>query len=89
MPLIRVAKAFRRHVECPDLAVDGSTVREALDAYFDAFPAVRSYVLDERGTVRKHVAVFAGDEQIVDRTHQSDGVGSDTVVYIFQALSGG
>lgn len=89
MPLIRIAKAFRRHVECPDLTVDGSTVRQALDAYFDAFPAVRSYVLDERGAVRKHVAVFAGDEQIDDRTHQSDVVDDSTVVYIFQALSGG
>jgi molybdopterin synthase sulfur carrier subunit len=89
VPQVQVAKAFRRHVECPDLAVGGATVRAALDEYFAAYPAVRSYVLDERGAVRKHVVVFVGDEQIVDRTHQSDVVADGTVVYIFQALSGG
>ncbi len=61
----------------------------ALDEYFEAFPAVRSYVLDERGAVRKHVTIFVGDEQIVDRSKQSDVVSTDTIVYIFQALSGG
>ena len=89
MPHVRVAKAFRRHVECPDLAVEGSTVRAALDHYFTAYPAVRSYVLDERGAVRKHVVVFVGDEQIVDKSQQSDVVDDSTVIYIFQALSGG
>ena len=89
MPLIQVAKAFRRHVECPDRTVDGRTVHDALAAYFDAFPAVRSYVLDEHGAVRKHVAIFVGDDQIVDRSHLSDEVTEDGNVYIFQALSGG
>ena len=89
MPRIQVAKAFRRHVECPDLSVDAPTVRGALDLYFEAHPAVRSYVVDERGAVRKHVVIFVGDEQIVDRAQQSDPVGDDDVVYIFQALSGG
>jgi sulfur-carrier protein len=86
---VQVAKAFRRHVECPDLVVTGSTVRAALDQYFEAYPNVRSYVLDERGAVRKHVAIFVGDDQIVDRSEQSDVVGDNDVVYIFQALSGG
>jgi molybdopterin converting factor small subunit len=86
---VQVAKAFRRHVECPDLVVTGSTVRAALDQYFDAYPSVRSYVLDERGAVRKHVAIFVGDDQITDRSLQSDEIGNDDVVYIFQALSGG
>ena len=89
MPRIQVAKAFRRHVECPDRAVCGPTVRDALDEYFDAFPAVRSYVLDEHGAVRKHVAIFVGDDQIIDRSHLSDAVTDDGIVYIFQALSGG
>jgi len=89
VPRIQVAKAFRRHVECPDLDVGGSTVRDALDLYFDAHPAVRSYVLDEQGALRKHVVIFVGDEQIIDRSGLGDNLGDDTVVYIFQALSGG
>jgi hypothetical protein len=89
VPRVQVAKAFRRHVDCPDLAVAGSTVHDALERYFETYPAVRSYVLDEHGAVRKHVAIFVGDEQLVDRHLLSDAVGGSTVVYIFQALSGG
>lgn len=89
MPHVQVAKAFRRHVDCPDLVVAGSTVRDALERYFATYPAVRSYVLDEHGAVRKHVAIFVGDEQLVDRQSLSDAVGDGTIVYVFQALSGG
>jgi hypothetical protein len=89
VPQVRIAKAFRRHVDCPDRAVDGATVHDALDAYFATNPAVRSYVLDEHGAVRQHVAIFVDDEQIVDRLHQSDAVAERGVIYVFQALSGG
>lgn len=83
------AKAFRRHVECPDEAVTGRTAREALDAYFDRHPAARSYVLDDAGAVRRHVAVFVGDDLISDRVGLSDPVDDGGRVHVFQALSGG
>jgi sulfur-carrier protein len=89
VPRFRVAQAFRRHVDGPDLAVGGSTVHDALDHYFETYPAVLSYVLDEHGAVRKHVAIFVGDDQLVDRQLLSDAVGEGTIIYIFQALSGG
>lgn len=83
------AKAFRRHVECPDASVEGATVRDALDAYFADHPQVRGYVLDEAGAVRKHVAVFVDEDVITDRTGLSDVVADGGRVHVFQALSGG
>jgi len=61
----------------------------ALDAYFGRHPEVRGYVVDERGTIRRHVAVFVGGEPITDREAQSDAVGADTEIHVMQALSGG
>ena len=86
---IEFAKAFRRHVECPAARVEGATVRVALDNYFQRFPAVRSYVLDDAGAVRKHVAVFHDDDLINDRSQLSDPVADGDRLHIFQALSGG
>lgn len=83
------AKAFRRHVDCPDATVDGLTVGAALDAYFEQQPAARSYVLDERGAVRRHVAVFVDDELVVDRSSLSDPLAPTSRIHVFQALSGG
>jgi sulfur carrier protein ThiS len=67
----------------------GDTVRAALDAYFAEYPAARSYVLDDAGAVRKHVAVFHNDDLIVDRSRLSDAVADGDRLQIFQALSGG
>ena len=83
------AKAFRRHVECPDGAYPGATVRAVLDAYCADHPQVRPYVLDDAGAVRKHVAIFVGDDLIADRTTLSDAVAPDGRIHVFQALSGG
>lgn len=65
------------------------TVREVLDAYFAEHPAVRNYVLDDSGTVRKHVAVFHNDDLIVDRSALTDTVADGDRLQVFQALSGG
>ena len=35
-----------RHVETPTMQLEGSTVREVLEVYFQAHPSVRRYVLD-------------------------------------------
>lgn len=83
------AKAFRRHVDCPDGSAGGSTVGEVLDGYFARFPAVRGYVLDEGGALRKHVAVFVNDDMIGDRRTLTDPVADGDRVHVFQALSGG
>ena len=86
---VRFAKAFKRHVDCPDSDATGATVAEVLGAYFDRQPAARSYVLDESGAVRKHVAVFHNSDQLVDRVRLTDPVDDGDRIDVFQALSGG
>jgi sulfur carrier protein ThiS len=80
---------LRRHVDCPTAEVVGATVAECFAAYFASHPAVRSYVLDEQGNVRRHVAVFLDGEQIRDPSHQSDPVTASGEITVMQALSGG
>jgi molybdopterin synthase sulfur carrier subunit len=89
MPVVRYSRAFGRHVECPEAVVAGATVREALDAYFAVHPAVRGYVLDEQGALRKHVTVFVEGTQVRDRRTLSDPVAQQAEVHVMQALSGG
>lgn len=80
---------LRRHVECPPADVTGATVGEVLRAYFALHPAVASYVVDDQGALRRHVAVFIGREQVVDRERLTDPVGADDEIHVMQALSGG
>lgn len=89
MAKVVFAKAFRRHVECPDEVVDGSSLRVVLHGYFARHPATQAYVLDELGAVRKHITVFVNSNQISDRRGLADALAPHDTVHVFQALSGG
>ena len=73
MPTVTFAPALTRHVACPPQDVDAATLRAALDAAFAAAPALRGYVLDEQGAVRKHVAVFVNGDMIASRSRARPG----------------
>ncbi len=71
------------------VAAKGKTVGEALAAVFGVHTQLRSYVLDERGNLRKHVCIFADGERLAHDAALSHPVRGDTELYVMQALSGG
>ena len=89
MPTVSFTSALQRFLDTPSMQVEGGTVRQALDAVFASRPALRSYVLDDQGAVRRHVAIYINGEVMRDRTHLSDSVGAQDEIYVFQALTGG
>ena len=72
-----------------ELQVEGNTVKEVLRKVDFEVPGVINYLLDEDGSLRKHVNIFIKDELIKDRYQLSDEVGSEDEMLIYQALSGG
>lgn len=89
MPRVSFTQNLQRHVPCPPIDVDGGTVREAIEAAFQQYDRLRGYVLDDQGTVRRHVVIFVNGAPIRDRRTQSDPVGPGDDVFVMQALSGG
>lgn len=89
MPHIRFTQNIQRHVACPPQTVGGSSVREALDAYFVVNPEARGYVLDDQGALRRHMAIFINGEPVLDRINLADPVATEATIDILQALSGG
>ena len=89
MPTVSFTSALTRFLAAPPAQVDGATVQEALAAVFAARPALRGYVLDDQGALRRHVAVYVGGEPVADRSGLSDPVRPDDEIYVFQALTGG
>lgn len=78
-----------RHTECPASELAAGTVAELLERYFERWPDVRGFVLDDQGEVRKHIKVLVDGRNLRDRKRLSDALGADSQVYVFQALSGG
>ncbi len=80
---------LKRHVECPAETVEGASVRAVLDVVFAQNPRLRGYIVDEQGSLRRHMSIFVDGQQIVDRDSLSDPVRPASEIYVMQALSGG
>ncbi|MFQ5501142.1 MAG: MoaD/ThiS family protein [Phycisphaerae bacterium] len=89
MAQVSFTENIQRHVRCPSREVSGSTVRVVLEAVFRENEQARSYCLDERGEVRRHIVVFIDGRPVMDRKDLSDPVTEKSRVYVMQALSGG
>jgi sulfur-carrier protein len=89
VPIVLFTPALQRFLHAPQAHVAGATVGEALGAAFAEHPALRGYVLDDQGAVRRHVNIYVDGEPVRDRVRLSDPVGPECRIYVLQALTGG
>lgn len=89
MASLHFTQNLTRHTHCPTATIAAATVAELFQRYFESWPAVRDYVLDNQGEVRQHVKVLVDGANLRDRRKLTDNLKPDSDVYVFQALSGG
>lgn len=89
MSVVTFTPNLQRHVNCPPADVSGATVREVLHAALADNERALSYILDDQGALRKHMAIFVDGKLIRDRAQLSDPVSEHASVFVMQALSGG
>ena len=90
MPTVKFTYALRRFFpNLKDTPVTSAGLPDLLQNIDAHYPGIRSYVVDERGALRKHVLIFIDGEQISDRKTLTDKIGENSEVYIMQSLSGG
>jgi hypothetical protein len=68
---------------------DGSSLSEVLDAVARDFPKLKSYVLDDQGRLRKHVAIFIDGELRRGQAALTLALSPASEIHVLQALSGG
>ncbi len=89
MAEVHFTSHLRNLVPSGPIIAAGATVAEALQSLFGETPHVRSYVLDERGALRKHVCIFVDGVRLQHDAALSRPIGPDSKLYVMQALSGG
>jgi molybdopterin synthase sulfur carrier subunit len=90
MATIKFTYALKRFFpKLKDTPASGTTLQEIFKEIESSCPGLQSYVLDERGSLRRHVNIFIDGRMINDRNKLSDTFSSNSEIYIMQALSGG
>lgn len=78
-PLSELAEGNR------ELRLEGSTVREVLQALEREHPAITGWILDERTTIREHVNVFVNGE----KGREDTALAADDRIHVIPSISGG
>jgi molybdopterin synthase sulfur carrier subunit len=68
-----------------EVRLEGSSVNEVLRALEAEHPRTVGWVLDEQGSIRRHVNVFVNGE----RTREDAPLTADDVVYVLPSITGG
>lgn len=93
MPALTFARPIARWLPGHDgeltFEAPAQTLEALLDAAFAEHPTLRGYVLDERGAVRHHVAIFVDGTSITDKRDLGVPLDGRASVFVMQALSGG
>ena len=90
MAKIRFTSALKRFFPTlTESEIEGDTVRDVLNNIEKIYPGISNYLMQDDGTLRKHVNIFVEGNLIENRQTLSDKVKHNDELIIFQALSGG
>lgn len=90
MPTVKFTNSLKRFFpKLKDIPANGNSLSEIFKEIETSYPGLSSYVLDETGSLRRHVNIFIDGKMINDRNKLSDPFSSNSEIYIIQALSGG
>jgi sulfur-carrier protein len=86
MPKVILTGSIRQHVGGAGvLEVEGDTARAAVQALEASYPALRGWVVDEQGALRRHVKLYLGGAAVP----LDAAVGPGDELHIVAAISGG
>ena len=85
MAVVRLRGPLKQLAGGAEHALEGTTVNDVLAALETANPAMKGWVLDERGLLRRHINVFVNGEPAA----QDTALEADDRVDVLPALSGG
>jgi molybdopterin synthase sulfur carrier subunit len=85
MAVVRLRGPLKQLAGGGEHTVEGASVGDLLIALERAHPALKGWVLDERGLLRRHINVFVNGEPGA----QDSAVAAEDRVDVLPALSGG
>ena len=90
MVKVNFTRALKRfYPDLGPLEVECACIHDMIDILENKYPGLKSYLVDDRGQLRKHVNIFVQEKLVKDRVALTDKLEPGDEIYIMQALSGG
>jgi len=90
MPHLEFTSQLAQHVECPaSQRVNATSLNEALETLFAQFPDLGTYMMQEDGSLKQHIAIFIDGEMLPHGDSLDIRVSDDSEIFVMQALAGG
>lgn len=70
-------------------SLEANSLKELLEKLNCIYPGISSYLLEDNGSIRKHVNIFIDGIAILNKEDLSISLENKNEVFIMQALSGG
>ena len=87
---IKIPASLRKFVANQDtVEVDGTDVRQALDALESKHPGIKSKLCDDAGNVRRFINIYANSEDIRFLDNLDTPLGAEAEMQIIPAIAGG
>lgn len=68
---------------------EANSLKDLLRKMDERRPLFSTYIIEDNGSIRKHVNIFIDGEVLSDKSHTDVQLKSGSQVHIMQALSGG
>ena len=72
-----------------EVALEATTLREALEGLTERYPALKERLRDEHGRLRPHLALFVNDEDARLLGWEDAALKDGDILHVIPALSGG
>ncbi|MDH4199996.1 MAG: MoaD/ThiS family protein [Spirochaetia bacterium] len=90
MATIKIPSQLRPQTEGADqVEIMGNTVGEALTMLAEKYPALKDRIYDEKGTLRRYVNIYLGDEDIRFLDNLETRLESSSELSLVPAIAGG
>jgi molybdopterin converting factor small subunit len=90
MPVIRIPTPLRSYVNGQtEIAVQGSTVADAMENLLTQFPAMRPHLTNSEGQLRPFVNLFLGENNVRDLQGLATPLKEDDKLLLIPSIAGG
>jgi molybdopterin synthase sulfur carrier subunit len=90
MPVLQIPGLMKSYVENQtEIPLQGETVAQVLNTLVTRYPAIKTHIMDDKGTVRRHINLFVNQNNIKSLNGLDTSVLENDKLILLPSISGG